>query len=129
MDQAVLVEQQQDEGKRLVEKLDQDGFGPSVAVWYYFSDVETWRLLLAGSALDPTKPEEAYAVIAHSLGALRPPAQSMSIADVEIVSERDQVVTALRTMVHTGKNISSIRLSDNFVNGLHIPQALAYRIT
>jgi len=70
MDQAVLVEQQQTDGRRLVEQMDRDGVSPSVAVWYLYSDVGTWRLLLAGPQLDLNKPQEAYASIARSLSAL-----------------------------------------------------------
>jgi hypothetical protein len=31
-------------------------------------------------------------------------------------------------MVHTGVEISSIRLTNNFVNGIHIADALVYRL-
>ena len=129
MDQAVLVEQQEHDGKRLVEQMDRDGISPSVAVWYLYSDVGTWRLLLAGPRLDVRKPEDAYATLAKALAALKPPAESISIADVKVVSETDPLIGALRAMIGTGKGLSSIRMSDNFVNGLHIAQALAYRVT
>lgn len=129
MDQAVLVEQQQTDGRRLVEQMDRDGVSPSVAVWYLYSDVGTWRLLLAGPGLDVKKPEEAYAAIARSLNALKPPAESTSIADVKVLSASDPLLGALRTMIRTGNGLNMIRMSDNFVNGFHIAQALAYRIT
>ena len=128
MDQAVLVEQRQSDGRRLVEQMDRDGVSPSVAVWYLYSDVGTWRLLLAGPQLDLNKPEEAYASIARSLSALQPRAESVSIADVKVLSPSDPLLSALRMMISTGKGLSTIRMSDNFVNGFHIAEALAYRV-
>ena len=128
MDQTVLVEQQQTDGRRLVEQMDRDGVSPSVAVWYLYSDVGTWRLLLAGPQLDLNKPEEAYATIARSLSSLQPRAESVSIADVKVLSASDPLLSAIRVMIKTGKGLSTIRMSDNFVNGFHIAEALAYRV-
>src|SRR5665213_3047717 len=129
MDQAVLVEQQQTDGRRLVEQMDRDGVNPSVAVWYLYSDIGSWRLLLAGPQLDLNNQQEAYASIARSLSALQPSAKSLSIADVKVLSPSDPLLSALRTMINTGKALSTIRMSNNFVNGFHIAEALAYRVT
>jgi hypothetical protein len=128
MDQAVLVEQQQTDGRRLVEQMDRDGVAPSVAVWYLYSDVGTWRLLLAGPHLDLKNPEEAYGSVARSLNALQPRAESVSIADIKVLSPSDPLLSALRTIIHTGNGLSTIRMSDNFVNGFHIAEALAYQV-
>src|SRR5262245_25075227 len=117
MDQAVLVEQQQEDGKRLVEQLDRDGVSPTTAVWYYYSDIDGWRLLLAGRELDARKLEETYGKVARSLGRLVPPAQSMSIADIKIMDEKDPLLGALRAFVQTGMGINFVRLGDIFING------------
>jgi len=130
MDQAVLVEQKQSEGERLVRALDGAGLPPSAAFWFYDSDSDLWNLILAGAQFSASQgaPMEPYRKIAGVTSRLRPPATAVSIADIKTVEEGDPLVVALRTMVHTGADISSIRLTNNFINGIHIADALVYRL-
>jgi len=130
MDQAVLVEQKQDEGERLVRALDGAGLPPSAAFWFYYPDADIWNLILAGSHFSASHaaPTEPYRKIASVTSKLAPPVTAVSIADIKTVEESDPLVAALRTMVHTGAAISSIRLTNNFVNGIHIADALVYRL-
>jgi len=130
MDQAVLVEQKQSEGERLVRALDGAGLPPSAAFWFYYPEADLWNLILAGSQFSASKgaPIDPYRKIAGVTSQLKPPATAVSIADIRTVEEGDPIVIALRTMVHTGADISSIRLTNNFINGIHIADALVYRL-
>lgn len=130
MDQAVLVEQKQSEGERLVRALDGAGLPPSAAFWYYYPDSDLWNLILAGSEFSASQssPTEPYRKIAGVTSQLKPPATSVSIADIKTVEEGDPLLAALRTMVRTGADISSIRLTNNFINGVYIADALVYRL-
>jgi hypothetical protein len=130
MDQTVLVEQKQSEGERVVRALDDAGLPPSAAFWFYDADSDRWNLILAGSQFSASHggPVDSYRKIAGVTSRLKPPTTSVSIADIKPVEEGDPLVTALRTMVHTGLEISSIRLTNNFVNGIYIADALVYRL-
>jgi hypothetical protein len=129
MDQAVLVEQKQSEGERVVRALDDAGLPPSAAFWFYNPDSDLWNLILAGAQFSAHgAPSDPYRKIAGVTSRLKPPATAVSIADIKTVEEGDPLVSALRTMVHTGSEIGSIRLTNNFVNGIHIADALVYRL-
>jgi hypothetical protein len=130
MAQEVLVEQKQSEGERLVRALDVAGLPPSAAFWFYYPDSDLWNLILAGSDFSAYQGTltDPYRKIAGVTSQLRPPATAVSIADIKTVEEGDPLVAALRTMVRTGADINSIRLTNNFVNGIHIADALIYRL-
>jgi hypothetical protein len=130
MDQEVLVEQKQTEGHRLVEALDAAQLPPSAAFWNYYTDSDQWRLVVVGNTLRPDSgdPISPYRRIAPVIAMMQPPLNALSMADIKPMADTDPLVQALRLMVQTGPGIKAIRLSNNFVNGIHIADALVYRV-
>jgi hypothetical protein len=110
--------------------LDDAGLSPSAAFWFYYPDAEIWNLVLAGTQYSAAQgsPTDPYRRIASVISKVIPPVAAVSIADIKTVEENDPLLTALRTMLHTGPALSSIRLTNNFINGIHIADALVYRL-
>jgi len=54
MAEEALAESSVTDSVKLVEELDKQGDTPSNVLWYFFSDAEVWRLLVAGKSLAGT---------------------------------------------------------------------------
>src|SRR5262245_63135775 len=53
-----LVESLVADSVKLLQELDGQGDMPSNVLWYYFSDAEEWRLLVAGKPFDQLLPKD-----------------------------------------------------------------------
>ena len=62
MDKKVLVEKDIEEGKRLIEALDKTDFQVEAAMWFYMTDSEEWRFLIA-SPFEKKKGQEKPTVL------------------------------------------------------------------
>jgi hypothetical protein len=80
---------------------------------------------LDAGAKDPTEP---YRKIANVLNNLVPTASALSISDLKVIGQRDPLLAVMGGIVRTGKGLTSIRMQNNAVNGIHIADALVYRM-
>ncbi len=123
----ILVEEDIQGGRRLLEELDRQEINVSAALWFYVADDEQWCLLLASNIVDSEGPLAAYERIQETLTKLgedfRP-----SFGDISVVSPSDGRIQSLRTAVKTGPEIAAIRFSRNAVNNMYIEDALIYRM-
>lgn len=53
----------------------------------------------------------------------------MDASDMPVTSEQAKSYLAMKDLLKTGQPISKIRLTDNFINGVHIPDARVCRMT
>jgi len=86
MGEETLVESQISDSISLIKSLEDQGDKPSIVVWYYFSDAEEWRLLLAGPSFDALLPKEesrAYQGVAEALN--RAGVKSLTIGEIKLV--------------------------------------------
>ncbi|AGA31405.1 hypothetical protein [Singulisphaera acidiphila] len=88
MDTELLVEQQQkDDGKRLVEQLDHDGFPVTVAFWALTSEEGPWNLYVASSSFDEAHPSEAYRSLFSAVKKIH--SSWISPSDVKLLDDQD----------------------------------------
>src|SRR5258708_379437 len=62
-----LVERTVDQGRRLVEALDQADFPVVAALWSFLPEEEEWRLLIASPRVNELGPLAAYTTIQDAL--------------------------------------------------------------
>jgi hypothetical protein len=132
MGEKALVETQITDAVELVRRLDKGGLSPTSAVWYYYSDTDEWRLLIAGSAFDGLLPRDealAYQKIAEILG---DPAQqalgSIGIADVKVVRTDDAIVRILRSLVKTSQNgLVRAHFTNTRINSVFVAEMFVLR--
>lgn len=107
--------------------MDVGGHPPTVALWFYSSDADQWRLLLGSPELDKLEPTAAYKLIAEILTNQKD--TSVQISDTKVVKTSEPLVAALRAMIKTGDSpmVANVRLTSNYFNGVFIPDALLYR--
>lgn len=127
MDKTVLVEKDIQEGKELIEALDKADFQVQAAMWFYFTDSDEWRLLIASPLVEKNGPKKAYSFIQSVLTHLSPPT-GISLKDISTLSPAHHPISLLRVAIRTGPGISGIRFAGNVVNNILIEDAYIYRI-
>jgi hypothetical protein len=128
MAKTTLVERDLEAGAALVRALDEDGWNPSAALWFYLSDEELWRLIVALPDDDPMpRQQDAYRRIARVIESSQL-SDVLSIDDIGLARPDDQMLSLLRVAISTGPGISGIRFTHNTINNVLIEDAYIYRL-
>ena len=127
MDKTVLVERDIQEGKDLIEALDKTEFKVDASLWFYSSDSDEWRLLIASPFVEENGPRKSYGFIRSVLTQPSPPS-GISLKNVSVLSPKHQLIKLLRMAITTGPGISNIRFTRNVVSNTLIEDAYIYRI-
>jgi hypothetical protein len=126
MDNAVLVGDAVEAGKRLIEELDRIGFSVVSALWFHDPDEGQWRFIVASNEVVRKDSREAYKKI---LRVIRDhPDISVGFDDVILTNPNDELIRLLRRDVHTGPGLEPIRYSKNAINNVFIDDAIIYRL-
>src|SRR5207248_10011952 len=119
-----LVDSRLDDGRRLIEDLDQNGFDVKAALWYYFVEPGEWRLLIASSMVPSEGPRKAY----KRLQGLLPKDSAIELRNISLVSPNDEQISLLRQVIRTGPGITNLHFVGTTINGVFIPDAFIYRL-
>lgn len=122
-----LVDKYKEEGRRLLLALDDAGVDITAAFWFYQTDKERWRLLLAMPIVATKGPRAGYERILEVLSAH--PEIQLDLTDITVLSPSDRLPQLLKTAVRTDSTIAGIALSHDVINGTYIEDAYIYRIT
>ncbi len=127
MDKTALVERDIQEGKDLIEALDKTEFKVDASLWFYSSDSDEWRLLIASPFVEENGPRKSYGFIRSVLTQPSPPS-GISLKNVSVLSPKHQLIKLLRMAITTGPGISNIRFTRNVISNTLIDDAYIYRI-
>ena len=129
MAEEALVESSVTDSVNLVKQLDKQGDTPSNVLWYFFSDAEVWRLLVAGRPFDSLLPKDesrAYQKVAAAIGSAN--LKSLSIADVKLVRTDDPLLIATKFVIKTpADGVVRAHFRDNTFNGIFVKEMLVLR--
>jgi len=129
MGEKALVESQVADAIALIEKLDSEGAGPTLVVWYFYDDVAAWRLIIAGPTFDVLLPKQepvAYRKIVEAMAATS--LSSLAISDLKLVRTDTPLPQALRRLVGTGPSgITRAHFTDTSLNGIFIKEMIVLR--
>ena len=129
MAEEALVESLVQDSIKLVDELDRQGDAPTNALWYYFSDAEEWRFLIAGPSFDTLLPKQeihAYERVAIALS--KADFYSLSIGNVKLVRTDDSLLVATKFVVKTAPNgVIRAHFRDNVFNGIFVKEMLVLR--
>ncbi|MCF6177955.1 MAG: hypothetical protein L3J63_01005 [Geopsychrobacter sp.] len=114
-------------GRALVRELDQKELSPNAAFWFYFSDIETWKLIIAEMKVGQIGPRDIYKKIQNIIKKT-PDCSSLNLDDVTLAKPDSPIVSLLRLAINTGPEISGIRFKQNVINGNVIEDAYIYRL-
>ncbi len=115
-------------GERFVRELDARGIRPDAVFWFYFADVEAWKLVVAEVKLGKEGPKGIYKQFQRVLAGLSEDGFVIELDDVSLAKPDAPIVSLLRSAVGTGPGVSGIRFQNNVINGTLIEDAYIYRV-
>ncbi len=125
MDTTVLVDNQYEEGKKLIQKLDEQGTKYPIALWINLPEKNSWTLLFGVPNLNSTGAKEIFKTFHNVI--LRNNID-LSLNDITLVDPSSDLCKSLRTMLKTGFGLSKVSFFGNFINGQRFPDSIIYRV-
>lgn len=122
-----LTSLREQDGRELTLRLDKAGLRVRAALWMYDPANFSWHLLFGIEEVDELGPRFVYGKIRSAIQR-NPTLGSIDLSDVSAESPRNQLFKTLRTALHVGTNLSSVRFSRNTINELYIEDAVIYRV-
>ena len=124
MDQAVLVEQQIEDGQELIDLLLREGFDLSAAAWVKPSEEDRYLLYLVSKEVDERGLSAAYRAVHPVLTELHAP--SVSLADLKLVGATNPIAADIKEInqKHPGRSPTRIRRPQ--LGGISIDEAYVY---
>ena len=115
-------------GRALIETLDARGWPVTASLWFFFSDEERWKLIIASPVVVEKGPREAYQEIRDAM--LEIPAQEVHInlQDILVTDPEDSRLQVMRGAMGSGSGSSQMRFTQHVLNGTFIEDALVYRL-
>jgi hypothetical protein len=126
MDKTALVNEDISEGKKLIQHLDNTAFKANSALWFYATDLNEWRLVLASEYLETHGLKEAYSFVQKELEKLG--LANIALNNIAIIGANDELIELLKRGGLAVGGISEIRFTRNVINGVMIEDALIYRL-
>lgn len=126
-----LVERELEEGRLLLERLDQDRFGVSAAYWYYESEPDRWSLVIATPRVAAKGLRASYRLLIDSMRKLVAESEgafTLDSARIILIREDDELLKAMRRELPTGRKAAGIQLRGSGIGGRVIDGAYIYRM-
>jgi hypothetical protein len=129
MAETALVESQLVDAIELLRVLDISGNGPTLAVWYFYEDVDQWRLILAGPSFDALLPKSeafAYKGLAETIAGAS--LKSISVSDLKLMLTTSPLARALRSMIQGPPGATMrARFVDTTFNNIFVKEMVILR--
>jgi hypothetical protein len=116
-------------GAELTRRLDNAGFIVSASLWFYMSDTNTWRFIIASPEVRTKGLKKAYKQVQSVLSKIKEDQPRIELKDITVIDSKDPLISLLRVAIRTEDGISGIRFSQNMINGILIEDAYIYRLT
>lgn len=116
-------------GAELTRRLDEARFIVSASLWFYMSDVNVWRFIIASPEVRTQGLKKAYKQVQSVVSKISEDQSKIPLKDISVVDSKDPLISLLKVAVKIGDGISGIRLSQNMINGVLIEDAYIYRLT
>jgi hypothetical protein len=116
------------EGARVLKGLDDAGVAPEAALWFYFSDVSTWRFVVAHRKVGADGPRTLYRAVQKTLQKLRNEVTHMALHDVTVARPEGPPIAQLSKTLATTAGPNGVRFTRNVVDGTLVEDAYIYRL-
>jgi hypothetical protein len=124
---STLTEKQIEAGKKLVHAGDTSDLKIDSAMWIFFKDQESWKLLLSIKGIEKTGPKSIYNKL-QKLITKTEIGDQISLSEVMLAKPRAPLLELMRVAIKTGPGISGISFTGNVINGQLIPDSYIYRL-
>ena len=122
-----LNEEMIDAGKVLIKKLIDQDHQLTGALWFYFSDTNIWRLILASQIVKAKGPRAMYEKVQSVIRASSDEFPSLELSNITVVSPEDNIITQFESVLLMA-GFSGTRISNDTISGRVIEDAFIYNI-
>ena len=126
MDTSTLVSYDIENGKEVIDALDQDGKGPNVALWAKLPDYENWRLVIASDQLDQSSSRTGYSEINAALEKAGIPIRREP--SIFLRPMDNPMIKALRGVFASASDTYGMRLGGQMFGDKYLEDTFVYRI-
>ena len=126
MGTSTLVSYDIENGKEVIDALDQDGKGPNVALWAKLPDYENWRLVIASDRLDQSSSRTGYSEINAALEKAGIPIRREP--SIFLRPMDNPMIQALRGVFSSAADTYGMRLGGQGFGDQYLEDAFVYRI-
>jgi hypothetical protein len=117
-------------GKTLTEMLDKSHFSVNSSLWFFISDANEWRFIIATSEIKKIGLKKSYEKVRSIIHECFDEDFSIALKNISLVEPSDTLISLLKRMIKTdSKKVSAIRFSRNMINGTLIDDSYIYRLT
>ena len=127
MAETSLVDRKIQIASSLLRELDAEGLRVPATFWYYYSEPDEWKLVIASPLVDSQGPIAVYRRIGDVVrGSLK--TAELSLSEISVLSPKDPFIKLFKKAIRTGPDISGIRFSRNTINNTYVEDAYIYRM-
>ncbi len=125
---ATLVNQEIEEGQRLIDALKVNGVSVHSALWLYATEPETWHLMFALPLYDDEGPLKTYEQILSVFREVKPDLK-IDWTGIVAISPNDELIQGLsQDQQHWNIDLSGRRMTNSIVNRILVEDAYIYQI-
>ncbi|MDZ4713472.1 MAG: hypothetical protein SGI89_14275 [bacterium] len=120
-------EEYYDKGKKLIERLDDDGFKYPIIFWINLPDKKEWSLLFGIPGLKLIGKND---ILGNMKRIIREEEMEFDTEKISLIDSADPLCIALKTRFKMEENdkIIRVRMSPVNVGGFQLPETVIYRI-
>jgi len=116
-----LYQKYLDDGRNLIHLLNIRGFKVNAAMWYYSSETDMWKFLIASPYVSRSGTNKSYMLIQSILREL--PESDLSLDKISVIKLNDPIIRLVRKVKHGGE----FRFN-GYIDGILIEDAYIYVI-
>jgi hypothetical protein len=124
MAQGTLVDNQVDDGKRLMEQLASTGFDVAAAFWVRTGEDGEWILYIASKVFEEKGPAAAYRAVNDALRKLDEP--SLSMSDIKVIGANNPITSDVHKIQKRYSGRMPVRFGGARFGGVEIEEAYIY---
>ncbi len=124
----VLNEKLIEDGRVLLQNLDDSGLAVKAALWIYLPDLRSWRLMLSFPDVRTKGPKAAYTRVQSALNKLKKRGCTLALDEVSVAAPDAPLMKLLRGEITTNSGIHGIRFTQHVIDGQLVEDAYIYRL-
>lgn len=130
MAKEILVDSYKRDGKKLIKRLNNPatGFNITAALWFYLSDSEEWRLVIASPYVRENGPIESYKLVNSLMDEINGKSKrklAFSSREISVVKPDDPLINLFKVIT---RHNTDVLCSNCIINGSLIEGAYIYFI-
>lgn len=121
-----LTEKMIAEGAALTRKLDEWGWPIVAAFWYFETEANDWKLMIASAKVNEDGPRKAYELIDRALDTL--PGHLTDLQSIRVIAPDHPLVGTMAAAMQPGPGTVGKQISRRSINRHYIEDAYLYRL-